>query len=205
MDARKPRFRRGEPLPLTELSSDQFEKFMYQCAIELGTELGLAVTQGPGQSADAGFDITARRLRDGRLACIQCKRLSRAFHLHMIGPEVAKVALRSKLEGSEVVEHYVVTSSDVGETLRSALREFSRQKIIQAALEAVDDDRTFGVLRARAAEVGLDAVSTVTEYIQNLEVLDVWSGLDLALRLNRVWERIEPAIERVFAIEIVIR
>ena len=91
MDARKPRFRRGEALPLSELSSKE----------------------GPSESADAGFDITARRLRDGRLACIQCKRLSGTLHLFMIGPEVAKVALRSKLEGSSVVEHYVVTSSRV--------------------------------------------------------------------------------------------
>jgi hypothetical protein len=205
MDARKPRFRRGEALPLSELSSKQFERFMYQCAIVLGTELGLAVTEGPGESSDAGFDITARRLRDGQLACIQCKRLSRAFHLHMIGPEVAKVALRSRLEGSTVVEYYVVTSGLVGETLRSALRESSRQKIIQAALEAVDDDRTFGVLRARAAAAGLDVVSTVTEYVRNLDVLDVWSGGDLAQRLDLVWERIAPAIERVFAVEVVIR
>jgi hypothetical protein len=36
-------------------------------------------------------------------------------------------------------------------------------------------------------------------------VLEVWSGRDLAQRLDLVWERIAPAIERVFAVEFVVR
>ena len=205
MDARKPRFRRGEALPLNELSSKQFENFMYQCAIVMGPELGLTIVAGSSESADAGFDITARRIRDGRLACIQCKRLSKTFHLSMIGPELAKVALWSRLEGSEVVEHYIVTSSGVGETLRSALRERLRPRIIQSALKAVNNNRVFGVLRTRAVSAGLDVVSTVTEYVQRLEKLEVWPGRELVERLAPVWGRIEPAIERFFAVEVVIR
>src|SRR5205823_5230140 len=118
--------RRGEALPLTSLSSDQYENLMYGCIGALRDRLGLDIVQGPGESSDAGFDVTAKRRRDQALACVQAKRLSDAFHLSMFGPELAKVALKSRIEGSQVLEHRLITAGTVGETLRSALRENSR-------------------------------------------------------------------------------
>jgi hypothetical protein len=201
----KPNLFRGQPIRLLDLTSDAFEDFVYATMSEWGPLQGFRVTSGPSESSDSGFDVTGERQGDGKSVCIQCKRLTGTFHLNSIGSELAKVALKTALEGAQVVEHFVITTGSVGETLRSALRSKPRTTLAKAAADAAEKHADLATLRSKARERGFNVRDIVEKYVLQLERLRVWSGRDFDQELGRVWSKIIPFLERFFQVEIVLR
>jgi hypothetical protein len=67
-----------------------------------------------------------------------------------LGIEIAKVALRSKLDQARVVEHRLISTGKVRKVVRSSLRSLDREALILAAIEATTDLETL-VDEAKAA------------------------------------------------------
>ncbi|HHH2997042.1 TPA: restriction endonuclease, partial [Citrobacter freundii] len=74
----KPNLYRGKPLPLSQLTSDEFENFVYSILSIIGKHQQFRVENGGQKSGDEGYDCTARSTLDNSLICIQCKRYSSA-------------------------------------------------------------------------------------------------------------------------------
>jgi energy-coupling factor transporter ATP-binding protein EcfA2 len=199
----KPTLFRGQPIRLLDLTSDGFENFVYATMAEWASLHGFRVISGPSESSDSGFDVTGERQEDGKSVCIQCKRLKGTFHLNGAGPELAKVALKTALEGAQVVEHFVIATGSVGETLRSALRSKPRTTLAKAAADAAEKHADLATLRSKARERGFNVRDIVEKYVLQLERLRVWSGRDFDQELGRVWSKIIPLLERFFQVEIV--
>jgi hypothetical protein len=203
--APKPNLLRGRAVDLLALTPDSFEDFAYLTLSEIGPLHGFRVIGGPSGSSDAGFDLTGERIADKKGVCVQCKRLAGTFHLSMVGVELAKVALKSALEGGDVKEHLFLVAGTVGNTLRSALREVGRGRLCEKAKEAAEHDADLQEPRRQASERSIDVKGVVDQYVAQLDVLRVWSGRDFDQELGRVWSRITPSLERFFAVEVILR
>ena len=201
----KPNLLRGRAIDLLTLNPESFENFTYLALSEIGPLHGFRVVGGASGSSDTGFDTTGERIQDKKTVCIQCKRLASPFHLHMIGAELAKVGLKSALEGSEVREHFILAAGTVGNSLRSALREVDRGSVRRKAMDAAEQDPELKQLREQAAARSLNLRDTVDQYVRSLDLLRVWSGRDFDQELGRVWSKISPNLERFFALEVVLR
>ncbi len=66
-------------LPLGELSSDSFEKFVYQSLVLLGEQKKFRMQSGRQPSGDEGFDCVAKT-ENSDLVCIQCKRYNNTLY-----------------------------------------------------------------------------------------------------------------------------
>jgi len=204
MSQPRPNLYRGQPinlLALLALDHDKYEDFVYATLSEVGPLHGFKVVGGPAGSADAGFDVDGERLADHRRVAIQCKQLAGAFHLSMIGPELAKVALKAALEGYDIAEHFVIVASTAGESLRSALRERPRTTLAIGAAKAAENHPDLKTLREQALARGLNLRQTAEQYVHALEHIRVWTGRDYDQELGRVWSKILPTLERNFALE----
>ena len=195
----------GQPIRLLDLTSDNFENFVYATMSEWGPLHGFDVTAGSSESSDAGFDVTGTRKQDGKSVCIQCKRVTGTFHLNKIGPELAKVALKTALEGSQTAEHFLILAGSVGESLRSALRAKPRTELAGVAADAAETHEHLTSLRSQANARGFAVREVAEKYVLQLERLQVWSGRDFDQELGRVWSKITPQLERFFHLESVLR
>lgn len=203
--APRPPLYNGRPVPYELLSPDEFESFLLQALSLLGPLHGFRTEGGALGSGDSGFDQFARRVSDGAGVCIQGKRLTSAFHLNMVGRELAKVALRSAVEGSNVREHVIITSGPVGGTLQSALRSTTRDALVAEGLKAFKDGTDLARVTADAVAAGLDPETTIKTYIQGLDRLEVWSRTTFDGHLGTVWTALMPALERHFSLAAVVR
>lgn len=167
----------------------------------LAGRLRLEVVQGPSGSSDAGFDITARRIVDGQLACVQCKRLAAPLNLGHVGEELAKVALTSMREGTTVLEHRILCAGAVANAVRGALRQTSRKILVECAVEAAQRSAALRELRKLALIQQVDVAAIVSAHVRRLDVISAWSGRELALELEEVWPAIAPIVAQTFAVE----
>ncbi|MDP8223926.1 MAG: hypothetical protein P9L99_11240 [Candidatus Lernaella stagnicola] len=191
----------GQRLPLSNLSPDSFEQFVRGCLTEVGPLHGFEVTGGSGGPGDGGFDANGIRIFDGKPICIQSKRQTARLSLAQVGIELAKVALKSKLEGSEVVEHYFVTSGKVAEGVRSALREGLRTKLISHSERAVNKRNKLPDLIRECTEKGIDVVRAVSDYVLSVEKIIVWDGDDFDTEMGRVWSKLKDLIGQFFFVQ----
>ena len=83
----KPPLYRGHPIPLTSLTEDSFEDFVYQTLVILGEQKGFQVQSGRQPSGDQGFDCTAKT-QSGSLVCIQCKRYTDTLYTDTVAKEI---------------------------------------------------------------------------------------------------------------------
>ncbi|MCP3924279.1 MAG: NACHT domain-containing protein [Desulfobacterales bacterium] len=202
---KKPNLYQGRPLPLADLTANSFEDFTHQILIELGNKRGFEIISGPQNSSDYGFDLVGRRISDGNLICIQCKRYnSSSVGLPTVSEELAKVAMNSHLEGSTVKEHYVLTTGSLTKDLNSNLRSTKRKNILESCLESLEKDSLKNIVK-KCKEKNLNVKKIVTDYIYSLEKIIVWSGRDIDNNLGSIWSKIEDIIEKHFKLERVLR
>lgn len=203
----KPTIYQGMRIPFGDLSPESFEDFAYGVLYEVAPKLGLRITGAPGGTGDRGFDIEGVRLSDGERVCLQCKRYTDTpLSKPHVAVELAKVALNTKLKGSTIVEHYIISSGDVRPVLRDALRETDHSSLIAEAVEKVLNDDSFEALRSQAQEAGIDVSATVTEYIQALgNNIIVWDGREFDIHLSSVYPQIQTLVDKYFQVEHVLR
>lgn len=194
----KPIFYNKNSIPINELSSDDFEKFI--CAV-LPIRYDLEIIGYPSPSGDDGFDITAKRKNDGKIVCIQCKRYnSTSLNMAHLGDEFVKVALKSKMESSEIAEHFFITTNGIASTIESANREVDKKSFITVAKEALKDTTKFKTLRKDAVNKGINTEQTVESYIANLENIAVLSKTAFDIEMSSVWSRLSDVFEKYFTV-----
>jgi hypothetical protein len=121
----------------------------------------------------------------------------------IVALELAKVALNSKIECSEVKEHYIITTGAVTKTLRAALRQNSLQDIVQAALIKLShQDLAREITQCKSMQ--LNAQEIVKDYILSLDNIMVWSGTEFEVTLINVWSKLTDPLRRYFAIDTVL-
>jgi hypothetical protein len=125
--------------------------------------------------------------------------------LPVVAPELAKVALHSALEKSVVRGHLFVTSGTVTGDLRSVLREQDRKRLVEATFDAVNSDEDLKSLVEQCTQKGIDPIQVAVDYVRGLDFLQVWSGRDFEMQLERVFSKVTDSLERTFALDTVIR
>lgn len=205
VDEKKPNLYRGQEIPLADLSESQFNDFVSEALIILGPQLNIRILSGRSIGSDDGYDGIGERVSDKASVCIQCKRFSSSLNLPSVGEELAKVALSSAVEKSNVKEHYIITTGEVTKTVRSALREADRAKLIEAALNAYNLPENFKELKEKCKLAGIDSEAAIVKHIKNLDTIVVWSGRDFDSQLGQVWLQIEHILEKFFSIDVILR
>jgi len=185
------------PLPLMELSPEEFESFTYAAFQILGPRLGLCIDQKTGAGGDGGFDAWGKRLADQAGVCVQCKRYER-LALGDAAHELAKVAMESARRGSDTREHFIVVGGAVAKKLDQTVRETARTILIGAALAPGQKD-DLSRLRADVVAKGLDADDVIRTYVSAV-TLHVWSGRAFDAQLAVVWSEVQDLLERTFVV-----
>ena len=121
----KPHLYQGYPLPLSQMTPDKFEDFVYVAMSEIGKEMGFALEAGRQKSTDGGFDCTARDSQTQGIICIQCKRYAAALGTDTLADEVVKIALNGILQNDTPEQHFIITTGDVAKTTRAMMRQNS--------------------------------------------------------------------------------
>jgi hypothetical protein len=194
---------RGQPIPLGQLSADDFEDFTYCVMSEIGRKKGFKVLSGRQPSGDGGFDITAINVDDNHLICIQCKRYTHNLNIATVALELSKVALTQQLECSVVKEHYVISTGAVAKKLLALLRQKSRQGIIDNSIKQLAHKDLKKLIEKCEAEK-IDTIKTVINYITNLKNLFIWSGTDFDNELGSIWSKIIDPVSRYFSLDVVL-
>lgn len=199
----KPSLTTRQVVPIDSLSPQELEKFICEVTPLIKQA---EIVGSPTGSGDDGFDVTLKRSTDDKLICIQCKRYnSRVLNLSHIGPEIAKVGLKSALEGSDIAEHYFLTTGSVSSTINSALRESNYATFKQHALKALENKNLFKRIREDATEQGLNLKDTVENYLSQLEKIQVWSREGFDSELTQKWSLLTDIFERYFQVQIALR
>lgn len=203
--AAKPPLYRGFPIPIHALSPNAFEDFTYQALSFLGKKLGFEMINGRQESNDQGYDCTAKSLVSNHLICIQCKRYESALSLRTAAEEVIKVSLDKSLNGSDTKHHYIITTGAVSVALRKATRQSDYADLKGECEKIILKGDFLPTLLGSARKKGLDCVLTVKEYLDALESLTVWSGIDFRNELITVWSELSDVLESNFSVERVLR
>lgn len=198
----KPTIYQGFPLPLEQLSSDNLEKFVAAVIKKLNSTWKI-INISPN-ARDSGFDITLKRA-DKKIVCIQCKRYNNSLDLNSVGLEFAKVGLKSKLEGSDVVEHYIISTDNFNEKVNSAKRQTSREEFINSAIKAANSGKDLKISLGEAKEKNIDIEKTIREYILNLEKLELWNKWVFESEIGSIWSSLTEIIEKYFKIDSILR
>lgn len=205
-ERKKPTIYQGFRVPFDELAPDEFEDFVRQTLDILGRNHDFRTTRQSGGSSDGGFDINAVRISNPDLKiCIQCKRYEKSLSVGHVAHELAKVALKSALEKSIVADQYLVTTAKTTQELDSALRQSGRVLLVSEACSNALSHSDLKNLREKTKLAGEDVQAIVTDYVRNLDRLEVWSGRDFDAKLGTVWSEIQGILDRFFTIHTVLR
>ena len=98
----------GLSVPFEKLSADDFEKCVFGCFLAIQSHQELRVDGQPAGSGDGGFDVYGVAENSQRKLCIQCKRQKASLGLPLLAKELAKVALTTFLEKSDVGVHFFI-------------------------------------------------------------------------------------------------
>ncbi|MGC0925838.1 restriction endonuclease [Pantoea agglomerans] len=200
----KPPLYRGLSLPLHELSSDSFEDFVYQTLIKLGPLKGFEMQSSRQPSGDQGFDCTAKIKGKNELVCIQCKRYSKALNITLIAEEIVKVAIECSLNNSIVKQHYIITSGSVSSIARQILRQ-NNYKDLKNECEKILNKKYRNFLAEKNDKKRKVSFAVINDYIDSLDKLLVWSGVDFQNELLVVWHDLGNILEEHFLVERVLR
>ena len=194
----RPVLLQGRPLPLRDLSAEEFEAFVYVAFTKLAPTLGFEVSGKTGAGGDGGFDIVGRRA-DSRVVCVQCKR-SPCLELNDAATELAKVGLNSFLDGTDTIDHIIVGSGTLAKNLEKAMRQIGRTTLIERAVQRAprESPKLFSLVVQKSG----DPESIIRNYIVGLQRLEAWSGAAFDAYLGRVWIALQDAIVRTFAVHV---
>jgi len=202
----KPIIHQGFRVPFDQLQPEKFEDFVRHVLEFLGPKLDFRIASQSGSSSDGGFDINAERISNSdKKVCIQCKRYEKSLSVGHVALELAKVALTSAIEKSTVVEHYFVTTAKKTQELESALRQDGRVSLISDACIAATTHKDLKADCGEAISEGKDVQAIVTDYVRNLDRLEVWSGRDFDAKLGTLWSEIQGVLDRFFTVHSVLR
>ncbi|HCE2148207.1 TPA: restriction endonuclease [Vibrio parahaemolyticus] len=204
--ASKPPIYQGHPIPLKQLSSDSFEDFTYQCLSLLGPKKGFEMQSGPQPSGDQGFDCTAKTTDIGGVVCIQCKRYTTTtLSINTVAEELIKVGLDGKINKSTINQHYIITSGTVAGNLRQALRQDNYLELKKECEKLIKKRDCHKKLLETAEDSGIKPIDTVLKYIDSLDNLVIWSGLDFTNELLIIWTDLDNILEKHFSLEKVLK
>lgn len=203
--AAKPPLYRGFPIPIHALSPSAFEDFTYQALSFLGKKLGFEMTSGRQSSNDQGYDCTAKSHITNYLICIQCKRYESALSLKTAAEEVIKVSLDKALNGSDIKHHYIITTGTVSGALRKATRQSNYADLKGECEKIIAKGNFLPALLESAKKKGLDCALIAKEYLDTLENLTIWSGIDFHNELITVWGELSDILEYNFSIDRILR
>lgn len=194
-------------VPFEKLSADDFEKCVFACFLTIQSHQGLRIDGRPAGSGDGGFDVYGVALSSNRKLCIQCKRQKASLGLALLAKEVAKVAMTSHLEKSDVGVHFFICSGGVTTELRRLLRDTGRTKILNEAQLLIRGaaEGELHSLRERLTEIGENAEDVVGSYVRNLERLVAWDMEEFDAALSPVWDKAFIVLERYFRISTAVR
>ncbi|WP_330109631.1 restriction endonuclease [Methylophaga thalassica] len=194
-------------VPFEKLSAGDFEKCVFACFLTIESYLRLRINGQPAGSGDGGFDVYGVAEDTNRKVCIQCKRQKASLGLPLLAKEVAKVALTTHLEKSDVGEHFFICTGGVTGELRRQLRETGRIDILNAAQEKIRQTKEgeLYALRERVNEAGEDAEVVIGTYVQMLDRLVAWDIDEFDNALSPAWDSVLIILERYFKVSTVIR
>ncbi|ELF1352005.1 restriction endonuclease [Vibrio cholerae] len=202
----KPPLYQGHAISLNQLTPDDFEDFTYQCLTILGEHIGFEMQSGRQPAADQGYDCIAKTLNTNNIVCIQCKRYpSTSLSVDIIAKEIIKVALDAATNGSIVEQQYIITSGTVAGNLRKALRQDSYKDIKSKCKEIITNGDFQPSVLEEIKELGLSSYTVVSDYLDNIKKLKVWSGTDFTSNLLIVWDQLTNIIEKHYAVEKVLK
>ena len=194
-------------VPFEKLSAEDFEKCVFSCFLTIQSHQRLRIDGQPAGSGDGGFDIYGVALDSNRKLCIQCKRQKASLGLPLLAKEVAKVALTTRIENSDVGVHFFICTGGVTQELRRLLRETGRTQIINAAKLVVDNatEGELHTLRERLAKMGENTAEVVGSYVQTLDRLVAWDMAEFDAALSPAWDSAFKVIERYFRVATAVR
>lgn len=194
-------------VPFEKLSADDFEKCVFGCFLAIGSHQGLRIDGQPAGSGDGGFDAYGVVLDSNRKLCIQCKRQKTSLGLPLLAKEVAKVALTTRLENSDVGVHFFICTGGVTQELRRLLRETDRIEILNAAQSVIRraTEGELHALRERLIQAGEDAEEVVGSYVQKLDRLVAWDMGEFDAALSPAWDSAFQVLERSFRVSTAVR
>jgi len=197
IDTLKPNLYQNNQLPLGDLSSDSFEDFVYQSLVLLGDQKEFRMQSGRQPSGDEGFDCTAKTTNN-ELVCIQCKRYNSALYTGTVVEEIVKVALNGALNRSTPKYHYIITSGTVSQQLRKELRQDEYADLKVACKKLLDDKKLQLTLIEQVEKLAIDPYDTICNYLDSLNSLIVWSGVDFQNELVVIWSKLHDVLEKHF-------
>ncbi|WP_229007338.1 hypothetical protein [Methylophilus sp. Leaf408] len=201
-------FFEGRRLPIDHLSPADFENFVHAALICISDYLGIKITGKPSGTGDGGFDSEGILVSNGKILCVQCKRLRSAITPSQISVELAKVAATSTLENSVIGMHLFICSGGVSKTLKSQLRERSRASLAKIAgekLATISSNEDLNSLRVRLLAQGFNPHEVAEEYVNNLDNLFVWGLEEFDVALSSKWESVLEVVGRFFKVASYIR
>lgn len=204
-DTSKPNLFQNNQLPLGELSSDAFEDFVYQSLVLLGDQKEFRIQSGRQPSGDEGFDCTAKKTTNNELVCIQCKRYNSTLYTGTVVEEIVKVALNGVLDNSVPKYHYIITSGTVSKQLRKELRQDKYTDLKAACKKLFDDKKLQLTLIQKVEKQFIDPYDTICNYLDTLDDLIVWSGIDFQNELVVIWSKLHDVLEKHFSLAVVFK
>lgn len=204
-DTLKPNLYHNNQLPFGELSSDSFEDFVYQSLVLLGDQKEFRMQSGRQPSGDEGFDCTAKKTTNNELVCIQCKRYNNTLYTGTVIEEIVKVALNGVLDKSTPKYHYIITSGTVSQKLRKELRQDNYTDLKVECKKLLDDKKLQLTLIENVKSQSIDPYDTICNYLDSLEDLIVWSGIDFQNELVVIWSKLHDVLEKHFSLAVVFK
>lgn len=201
----KPHLYHNSPLPFDKLSSESFEDFTYQSLSKLSSEKGFKMESGRQPSGDGGFDCVARDISTSGLICIQCKRYTDTLYSGTVIEELVKVSLNGVLGKGTPKKHYIITSGGVGNKLREQLRQDNYIDIKMLCKELIQKENVLTKIIKDVKAKSRDPFEIVCEYIDNLQDLIVWSGVDFQNQLVGIWSKLSDILEMHFTLSVVFK
>lgn len=194
-------------VPFEKLSSEEFERCVFACFIAMQSHQGFIIDGQPAGSGDGGFDVYGSAVGSNRRLCIQCKRQKATLGLPLLAKELAKVAITTHLERSDVGVHFFICTGGVTRELRRILREADRTEIIKAAKAVISEamDGELKALRDRLPEDGVEPEDIVDLYIRRLDRLVAWDMGEFDAALSPAWDSVFKVLERFFRVSIAVR
>lgn len=194
-------------VPFEKLSAGDFEKCVFACFLSIQSHERLRINGQPAGSGDGGFDVYGVAVDSNRKLCIQCKRQKDPLGLPLLAKEVAKVALTTRLEKSDVGVHFFICTGGVTRELRRLLRETDRTTIFKEAQRVIRDakDGPLYTLRERLVKDGGDTETVVATYVKTLDRLVAWDMQEFDAALSPAWDSVLNILERYFKISTAVR
>lgn len=194
-------------VPFEKLSADDFEKCVFSCFLAIQSHQGLRIDGQPAGSGDGGFDVYGLAVDSKRTLCIQCKRQKASLGLPLLARELAKVALTTRLEKSDVGVHFFICTGGVTQELRRLLRETDRTEILNETLSVIRGitEGELHTLRERLTQVGENVEEIVGSYVQSLDRLVAWDMGEFDAALSPAWESALNVLERFFKVSTAVR